>query len=123
MKLEITRGLLLVGALAVATAAAAAWHEPAPNVVQMSGGHEYCPTPSVLKAERPTRQEVQPNKDILLLMFGLSQGGSQPVALSLLVEKAPPWRGFFMGDEIVGGMGRIRTRPHAPPCRGAPGLP
>ncbi|MCF3995984.1 hypothetical protein L2E47_40475, partial [Pseudomonas aeruginosa] len=29
MKLEITRGLLLVGALAVATAAAAAWHEPA----------------------------------------------------------------------------------------------
>lgn len=38
MKLEITRGLLLVGALAVATAAAAAWHEPAPNVVQMSGG-------------------------------------------------------------------------------------
>ncbi len=93
MKLEITRGLLLVGALAVATAAAAAWHEPAPNVVQMSGGHEYCPTPSALKAERPTRQEVQPNKDILLLMFGLSQG-SQPVALSLLVEKAPPWRGF-----------------------------
>lgn len=93
MKLEITRGLLLVGALAVATAAAAAWHEPAPNVVQMSGGHEYCPTPSVLKAERPTRQEVQPNKDILLLMFGLSQG-SQPVALSLLVEEAPPWRGF-----------------------------
>ena len=92
MKLEITRGLLLVGALAVATAAAAAWHEPAPNVVQMSGGHEYCPTPSALKAERPTRQEVQPNKDILLLMFGLSQG-SQPVALSLL-SKSPPWRGF-----------------------------
>ncbi|EMO9846973.1 hypothetical protein E4L81_16515 [Pseudomonas aeruginosa] len=76
MKLEFTRGLLLVGALAVATAAAAAWHEPAPNVVQMSGGHEYCPTPSALKAERPTRQEVQPNKDILLLMFGLSQGGA-----------------------------------------------
>ncbi|MGC3541230.1 hypothetical protein ACPTIW_30595, partial [Pseudomonas aeruginosa] len=31
---------------------------------------------SALKAERPTPQEVQPNKDNLLLMFGLSQGGA-----------------------------------------------
>ncbi|RRI27674.1 hypothetical protein [Pseudomonas aeruginosa] len=97
MKLEITRGLLLVGALAVATAAAAAWHEPAPNVVQMSGGHEYCPTPSALKAERPTRQEVQPNKDILLLMFGLSQGGGPACRAESPCRKSPALAGLFHG--------------------------
>ncbi|WP_166364353.1 hypothetical protein [Pseudomonas akapageensis] len=67
MKLEIARGLFLVAALAVATVAMAAWEEPGP-VVLRSAGH--CPVPPVAKAQ----VAVRPDQDLLLFMFGLTQG-------------------------------------------------
>ncbi|MCY1391469.1 hypothetical protein D3C87_2147530 [compost metagenome] len=67
MKLEIARGLFLLGALAVTTVALAAWEEPRPNVVS-AGNH--CPLPHVVK----TQVAAQPDQDLLLFMFGLAQG-------------------------------------------------
>ncbi len=67
MKLEITRALFLVLSLGTVGAAVAAWQEPGLKVV---GSVARCAapvsTPSV---------SVQPSRnDLLLLMFGLSQG-------------------------------------------------
>ncbi|MFV3411315.1 hypothetical protein ACQCLI_02810 [Pseudomonas nitroreducens] len=70
MKLEITRGLLLVGALGVATLAAAAWHEPGPSVISGKGGLDSCPIPPNLRAKQ---QDVRPDDDLLLFLFGMSQ--------------------------------------------------
>lgn len=72
MKLEIARGLFLVGALGVASLAAAAWHEPEFSVVDGSEGQSYCPAPPRMRATLHT--QLQPDQDLLLLMFGLSQG-------------------------------------------------
>ncbi len=72
MKLEIARGLFLVGALGVASLAAAAWHEPEFAVVDGSEGLSHCPAP--LKARAKLHNQLQPDQDLLLLMFGLSQG-------------------------------------------------
>lgn len=72
MKLEITRGLLLLGALGVATLAAAAWHEPGPSVITSAGGQESCPMPANLRAKQ---QDIRPDHDLLLFLFGMSQGG------------------------------------------------
>ncbi|MBV7566636.1 hypothetical protein [Pseudomonas sp. PDM27] len=70
MKLEIARGLFLVGALAVASIAMAAWEQPRPQVLSSISAEEHCPLPRVAKASVATR----PDHDLLLFMFGLSQG-------------------------------------------------
>ncbi|MBO3277660.1 hypothetical protein [Pseudomonas schmalbachii] len=70
MKLEITRGLLLVAALGVATLAAAAWQEPSLSVIKTGQG---AATPHA-PARVQTDQRAQPDSNLLLLMFGLSQG-------------------------------------------------
>ncbi|MCO6059964.1 hypothetical protein NG726_25300 [Pseudomonas sp. MOB-449] len=69
MKLETTRALFLVGALGVASLAAAAWQEPSPSVVSVNS-LGYCPLPpnARLKAQE------HPDQNLLLFMFGLSQG-------------------------------------------------
>jgi hypothetical protein len=67
MKLEIARGLFLVAALAVATVALAAWEEPGPEVLSAAA---HCPLPRVVKAQ----VAVKPDQDLLLFMFGLTQG-------------------------------------------------
>ncbi|HEF4757755.1 TPA: hypothetical protein SAN82_000135 [Pseudomonas putida] len=69
MKLEVARGLFLVGALAVASLAVAAWEQPRTQVLG-SGSGEHCPLPRVAKSSVAT----QPDHDLLLFIFGLSQG-------------------------------------------------
>lgn len=70
MKLEIARGLFLIGALAVASMAVAAWEQPRTQVIGAVNGEARCPLPRVAKASVAT----QPDHDLLLFMFGLSQG-------------------------------------------------
>ena len=72
MKLEITRSLLLVGALGVATLAAAAWHEPGSDVIDTVGQQSLCHVPPNVRA----KQAASPDHDLLLFLFGLSQGGA-----------------------------------------------
>jgi len=71
MKIEIARGLFLVGALAVATVAVAAWEEPGPTVISNSDKAAQCPLPRLIKPQ----VAAKPDHDLLLLLFGLSQGG------------------------------------------------
>ncbi|MGH8352082.1 MAG: hypothetical protein ACRERY_00905, partial [Pseudomonas sp.] len=66
MKLEIARGLFLVGALGVASLAAAAWHEPSPAVISAQNGLGYCPLPPNARAA----VQLQPDRDLLWLLFG-----------------------------------------------------
>ncbi|MCY1286935.1 hypothetical protein D9M68_471610 [compost metagenome] len=70
MNLEIARGLFLVGALGVASLAAAAWHEPGPQVLGSASAKAHCPLPA------PNRgvSAVKADGNLLLLMLGLSQG-------------------------------------------------
>ncbi len=70
MKLELARGLFVVGALAVASVALAAWEEPGTKILSAQHGEGHCPLPRVAKVE----QAVKPDHDLLLLMFGLAQG-------------------------------------------------
>jgi hypothetical protein len=70
MKLEIARGLFLIGALAVASLALAVWEQPRPRVLSSMNADERCPLPRAAKATVVT----QPDHDLLLFMFGLSQG-------------------------------------------------
>ncbi|MDU9390666.1 hypothetical protein ACIP1T_04900 [Pseudomonas japonica] len=67
MNLEIARTLFLLAALATATAAAAAWEEPRPGVI---GASSHCPLPRVVKPQ----VDVKPDHDLLLFLFGMSQG-------------------------------------------------
>jgi uncharacterized iron-regulated membrane protein len=70
MKLEIARGLFLVGALAVASLAVAAWEQPRMQVIGASVEGEHCAIPRVAKAAVATK----PDHDLLLFMFGMAQG-------------------------------------------------
>lgn len=72
MKLEIARGLFLVGALGVTALAAAAWQEPEPQVIDpVSCADQRCPAVS---ARHDAAQPLEADGDkLLLLMFGLSQ--------------------------------------------------
>jgi hypothetical protein len=70
MKLEIARGVFLLGALAVASLAVAAWEQPRTQILSSVNGDAHCPLPRVAKASVATR----PDHDLLLFMFGLSQG-------------------------------------------------
>ncbi|MDT4885023.1 hypothetical protein FQZ97_1212170 [compost metagenome] len=47
----------------------AAWHEPSPSVVS-ANGLGYCPLPPNARL----KAQVQPDQNLLLFMFGLSQG-------------------------------------------------
>jgi hypothetical protein len=73
MKLDIARGVFLIGALGVASLAAAAWHEPGPTVLHSVSARNQCSMPPNLKA----KIAVRPDQDLLLLMFGLAQGGTR----------------------------------------------
>jgi len=76
MKLDIARGVFLIGALGVASLAAAAWHEPGPVVLhsQANVSKQACSMPANVKAKLTA---VRPDQDLLLLMFGLAQGGTR----------------------------------------------
>ncbi|TRX76319.1 hypothetical protein [Pseudomonas mangiferae] len=71
MKLEITRGLFLVGALATASLAAATWQEPAPRIISLQEQAQACLAPPISRA---VEARSEPDRHLLLLMFGLSQG-------------------------------------------------
>lgn len=70
MKLEITGTFMLLAALGIGVGAAMVWSEPALSVISAENGRDYCPTPPT-----STRfDNLQASPDLLLLMFGLSQG-------------------------------------------------
>ncbi|KTC42021.1 hypothetical protein AO260_09890 [Pseudomonas sp. ABAC21] len=70
MKLEIARGLFLIGALGVSALALAAWELPRTQVLSATEGSGQCLLPRVAKASVAAR----PDHDLLLFMFGMSQG-------------------------------------------------
>ncbi|MCJ8204501.1 hypothetical protein [Pseudomonas sp. RGM2987] len=70
MKLEIARGLFLVGALAVTSMAVAVWEQPRSQILSVSSNDANCPLPRVAKAS----EAIRPDNDLLLFMFSLSQG-------------------------------------------------
>ncbi|MCE0461867.1 MULTISPECIES: hypothetical protein [Pseudomonas] len=70
MKLEIARGVFLVGALAVTSMAVAVWEQPRSQILSASHSDAHCPLPRVAKAS----EAVRPDHDLLLFMFSLSQG-------------------------------------------------
>ncbi len=71
MKLEIARGIFLVGALGVTALAAAAWQEPEPVVIGADTTPTHCPLPAAAYKQKLAR--TQPDSDnLLLLVFGLS---------------------------------------------------
>lgn len=71
MKLEIARGMFLVGALGITTLCVGAWNEPSAMLVQSSTEREYCPLPPSGNARFDA---ARPDQDLLLLLYGLSQG-------------------------------------------------
>ena len=72
MNIQIARGVFLVAALGVASLAAAAWQQPGPEV--LSGHNGFCPLPP----KASTQAQLKPDHDLLLLLFGLSQGMGSP---------------------------------------------
>jgi hypothetical protein len=70
MKLEIARGVFLLAALGVATAAAAAWDQPRAGIIRADHGQGSCLIPRVLKSQ----VSAKPDKDFLLFMFSMGQG-------------------------------------------------
>jgi hypothetical protein len=68
MKLEIARGLFLLGALGIASLALAVWEQPRTQV--LSAVHGQCLLPRVAKMSIPAK----PDHELLLFMFGMSQG-------------------------------------------------
>jgi hypothetical protein len=72
VKLEmIARGLFLVAALSAGVAAAAVWAEPAPQVLSGLSSQSDCRVPA--NARRKMRAQEQPDQDLLLVIFSLSQ--------------------------------------------------
>ena len=73
MKLEIARSLFLVGAMGVAALALAAWEQPRTQVLSTlstAQGGAQCLLPRVAKASTAAK----PDHELLLFMFGMSQG-------------------------------------------------
>jgi hypothetical protein len=70
MKLELARTIFVLGALAVASVAVAAWEEPGTKILSASQGEGQCLLPRVARIE----PDLKPDHDLLLLMFGLAQG-------------------------------------------------
>jgi hypothetical protein len=70
MKLEIARGVFLVGALGVAALALAAWEQPRTQILNATQEGAQCLLPRVAKASLAAK----PDHELLLFMFGMSQG-------------------------------------------------
>ncbi len=70
MKREIARSLFLLGALAVASVALAAWEEPGTQVISATANGAHCPLPRAVKVA----SVAQPDHQLLLFMFGMAQG-------------------------------------------------
>ena len=70
MKREIARSLFLLAALAIAGVAFAAWEQPVTQVLSSTQNGAHCPLPRAVKVAVATR----PDHDLLLFMFGMSQG-------------------------------------------------
>lgn len=70
MKLAILRGVFLCGALAVTSLAVSAWEEPGTGVYSVENGGGQC----LIRTPAVSQQALQPDQDLLLLMFSLSQG-------------------------------------------------
>lgn len=70
MKLETARTLFLVSSLLVTSVAFAAWEQPRPTVFSKSDLLSQCAPPRTVKAQAT----LQPDQDLLLLLFGLRQG-------------------------------------------------
>ncbi|KQB55577.1 hypothetical protein AQS70_00140 [Pseudomonas endophytica] len=70
MKREIARGLFLLGSLAVATVAMAAWQPPVMQVLSSAKSGAQCPLPRVAKVTL----DAQPDHELLLFMYGMKQG-------------------------------------------------
>ncbi|WP_268797771.1 hypothetical protein [Pseudomonas huanghezhanensis] len=73
MKLELARGLFLLGALGVASVALAAWEQPRAKILGAEDGQGICHLPRVAQVQVPAR----PDHDLLLLMYGLAQGSGR----------------------------------------------
>lgn len=71
MKLEIARALFLVAGLAVTTVAVAAWEEPRPTVFSKAEMADQCALP---RDAKPQQARTEPDRDLLLFLFGLRQG-------------------------------------------------
>jgi hypothetical protein len=71
MKLEMARGLFLVGALGIVTLCAAAWSEPDARVVARGELAGYCPVPRLIQVTSPL--EARPDQDLLLFIYSMSQ--------------------------------------------------
>lgn len=69
MKLEITRGLFLMGALGIAAFALTAWEQPGPEIFGAEMGAGHCPVPRIAKIEKV----ATPSHDLLLFMYGMKQ--------------------------------------------------
>lgn len=72
MKLAIARGLFLVCALGVASFAAAAWQEPATQVMAAPSGEAQ----HLKRSSADLRPQARPDQDLLLFIFSLSQSMS-----------------------------------------------
>ncbi|MFP3518126.1 hypothetical protein SB766_18230 [Pseudomonas sp. SIMBA_077] len=70
MKREIGRGLFLLGSLAVATVAMAAWQPPVMQVLSNAQVGAQCPLPRVAKVT----MDAKPDHELLLFMYGMKQG-------------------------------------------------
>ncbi|MBZ5755382.1 hypothetical protein K9B43_07090 [Pseudomonas sp. S5(2021)] len=70
MKLEIARGVFLVGALGVASLCFAAWNQPSPGVVRGNLDRDHCPIPAGMRVDT---LQVRPDADLLLFLYGMSQ--------------------------------------------------
>jgi hypothetical protein len=69
MNSSAARSVFFLAACCVASVAAAAWHEPRPQVVSHFSANS-CPVPG--KARILTQAST--DQDLLLFMFGLAQG-------------------------------------------------
>lgn len=70
MRREIARSLFLLVALAIASVALAAWEQPRLEVFSSASTGGACPLPRIAKVA----PVVKPDHDLLLFMFGMTQG-------------------------------------------------
>lgn len=67
----LSRVFFLLAALSIGAVAVAAWVEPAPKVLSGWGPQSECRVPA--NARRKILAQVQPDQDLLLVIFSLSQ--------------------------------------------------
>ncbi|MFJ2363061.1 hypothetical protein ACIPIN_04945 [Pseudomonas sp. NPDC087697] len=71
MKLEIARGLFMAGALAVVSLAVVSLEQPRTQVLGTMHAGTHCPLPRVVKSSVAAHSD---NDELLLFMFGMTQG-------------------------------------------------